>query len=50
MLDQIDEPFLFSRLYDTILRYSAISEDGEPFSEWKIPVRTIQEFLETSSS
>jgi hypothetical protein len=44
---RLGEPFLFSRLYATVLPYSAISEDGAALSQWKIPLRTIQEFLVT---
>jgi hypothetical protein len=50
MLDQLDEPFLFSGLYDFVLPYRTTSEDGAPLSPWKIPVRAIQEFLAACAS
>jgi len=50
MLDEVGEPFLFSRLYDVILPYSAVNEEGAALSQWKIPLRAIQEFLVTGLS
>jgi len=47
MFDQLGEPFLFSRLYDLVLPYSSTTEGGVSISEWKIPLRAVQEFLAT---
>jgi hypothetical protein len=47
MLDQVDEPFLFGRLYDMVSPYSAVSEEGTTLSQWKVSIRAIQEFLDT---
>ena len=45
MLDQFDEPFLFSRLYDFVLPHRATSEDGAALSQWNIPIAVIEEFV-----
>lgn len=48
LLDELASPFVLSRYAEFVPPRERMTEDGEPISEWKIPIEDIREFLARS--
>jgi hypothetical protein len=44
--DQLEEPFDLENPYKSVSERETLSEDGEPISEWSIPVSCLLQFLQ----